>query len=129
MIKAKLLNSDAILNNFTEIEAVTYVPGENVDVVIRLFASQRPHRFVPPNGAAIVKFKFQTNNIITPILEKTATAVDALDRSMWTISLSQAESQTLIGSNIEVEVDLLGDGTQICKAVIGNAEGTIKILK
>lgn len=115
MINAKLISSDATLNNFKELGALDITPGENADVAIRLFDEQKGIRYVA-GASAEVKLRFINKDGTT--LEKTATAVDAGDRSMWRVSLSQAETTDLGGSNIEVELDLANDDITVWLAVI-----------
>jgi len=116
MIAVKLLNSDATLNNFTEQGTLPYMPGENLDVVLRIFNAQRDTRFIPVDPAAEVTFIFMNKD--GTALEKEATVLDALDRSMWKVTLSQAETENLAGSNIQVKLDETGDGTSVRLAVI-----------
>lgn len=124
MIKAKLLNSDAQLNNFIEIETINYVPGEKIKVVIRLFDSQLDIRRISPVGSEIeMKFLKASDNTF---LTKTATVLDGLDRSIWYVELSATESADLASSNIQVEEDVLDDDTDVRITVI--QQGLSKIL-
>lgn len=118
MIEARLISSDATLNNFQELSALDINPGENADVSIRLFDEQKGIRYVA-GASAEVKLRFTNKDGTT--LEKTATAIDAGDRSMWKVSLSAAETTNLGGSNIEVELDLAGDDATVWLAVIRGA--------
>lgn len=119
MIKAILLNSDAQLNNFIEINKIDYVPGEKVKVVIRLKDSQLDIRRVSPTGSAI-ELKFLKASDGT-FLTKAATVVDALDRSMWSVELTSAETNDLASGNIQVEEDVLDDDSDVRITVIYNA--------
>ena len=118
MLRARLLNSDASLNNFIEIQTINYVPGEDFDVVFRLFLDQLDIRWVPP-ATATVTVDILLNDGTT--LTKTASLVDADDRSMWTFSVDSTESVDLAGFNMGINVDILDDGTEIKKAVIQNS--------
>lgn len=116
-MKLQLLNSDASLNNFFVVDAVAFVPGENLTLVVRLIDSQKSIRYVPTAAATLtLNFTDSDGNTVT----KPASVLDASDRSIWTVALSQAETQTLVGSNIEAVLDTLGDTTVIIKAVARN---------
>jgi len=119
MIKARLLNSEASINDFFLLSQLDYVPGENLTIVIQLHDAQKNIRFIPTNLNADVKFRFVDKTSSTPI-EKTAAVVDALDRSMWTVSLSQTETGNLSGANIEIEYDENNDDVTIFKTIIRN---------
>lgn len=119
MISAELLNSEATLNSFFIIEGITYVPGENLDIVIRLLHSEREIRFMAASAAVITLLFTDKTNPSVPI-SKVAVIVDAGDRSIWKVSLTQANTTTLSGSNIEVKYDSDGVGTIIFKTVLRN---------
>lgn len=115
MLDIKLLNSDAQLNNFKEIGSVAYVPGEDVTLVLRLILSQLKIRYIPASGATVA-VTFQTKTGVD--LVKAATELDAGDRSMWTVSLSQAETLDIIGQNFTVGVT---EGAVLKKGLALNA--------
>jgi len=115
MINARIISPDATLNNFTELSTVKITPGENADVAIRLFDENKDIRYVTA-ATAQVKLRFTNKDGTT--LEKTATAVDVGDRSMWRISLTQMETANLGGTNIEVELDLANDDVTVWLAAI-----------
>lgn len=117
MISAQLLNSDASLNNFFTIEAVKYVPGETVKINIKLINDELGIRYIP-GGSATVTLSFPKTDNTT--LNKTATLIDTGDRSMWTVTISAAESLELASNTIEVTLDKLGDGTDLAKAMMYN---------
>lgn len=119
MISAELLNSEASLNSFFVIEGITYVSGENLDVVIRLRHLEREIRFMAAAAATITLSFTDKTNPSTPI-SKLASIVDAGDRSIWKVSLSQVETGNLSGSNIEVLYDVAGDSVTIFKTVLRN---------
>lgn len=114
-MQARLLNSDAELNNFKEISALNYVPGENPTIVFRLFDEQLGIRFIP---TAVATMTVDMINSDGTTLTKTPTVLDADDRSIWTFNLTDTETQALAGSNIQVNLDDNGD---LKKAVIANA--------
>lgn len=117
MIKAKLLNSDASLNDFRVVGSVEFIPGENLTIALQIYLSEKGIRYVPP-VAATMELTF-INSDDTELV-KTATVVDADDRSMWNVTLSQAETELLQGQNIEGELDVNGDATLIYKFLLAN---------
>jgi hypothetical protein len=117
-LTGKLLNSDATLNFFKEVGSVDFIPGANLSLVIQIFNPEAGIRYVLPS-TAVVTFEFQQNS--EESLEKTATYLDARDRSLVVVALTQAESENLTGGNLTFTVDLLGDATQIAKGYIQNA--------
>lgn len=117
MIKAKLLNSDASLNDFTYIGSMEFVPGEDVTVALQIFQGQKDIRLIPPLAATLTLTFIDSdgNDVI-----KTATVINADDRSMWKVALTQLESETLAGQNIEGELDYNGDASVIYRFVMQN---------
>lgn len=118
MIKAKLLNSDASLNDFIYVGSVEFVPGENVTVAFQLFHAVRGIRHVPP-VAATVELTFLDSSGTEVV--KTAAVISADDRSMWKIDLTQVETETLAGQTITGEIDYNGDASVIYRFVMENA--------
>lgn len=117
MLEARLLNSDATLNNFKEISQVQYVPGEVLKIVIQLMSPQLDGiRYMPADSGATVDMVFQQSDGTE--LTKAASLVNSLDRSIWTVTLTSTESQAVIGSNIVAVLDELGDDTDIKKAIL-----------
>lgn len=122
MIQAKLLNSNASLNDFFTLEAVQFIPGENLTLAIQIFDVQKGNRYIPPAGATMTMTFVDSNSTL---FTRAAAVIDANDRSMWKASLSQADTATLAGQNIIVILDVNGDGTIISKSLIEN--GVIRI--
>lgn len=117
MIKVTLLNSGASLNDYFEVNALNFIPGENVTVAVHILDAQRSIRYIPPVAATLtLTFTDKDGEDI----EKTATLIHADDRSMWTTTLSQSETEVLAGQNIVVSLDVNGDATVILKALIAN---------
>lgn len=117
MIKVKLLNSDASLNDYKYLGSVSFIPGENLTVAIQIFDAHRDIRYIPPADATLTMSFIDKNG--DEIL-KDAEVIDADDRSMWKVDLSQAETELLAGQNIIVVLDVEGDGTIIFKALVAN---------
>lgn len=118
MIKAKVLNSDAVLNNYKEIGSLEFINGEQKTLNIQLFETELNLRYVPPT-TCVVTLLFNKSDGTT--LSKTASVLDSGDRSLRTVSLSESETTTLIGGNVQISLDILGDATEIRKGIILNA--------
>jgi len=113
-LTGKMLNSEAELNSFKEVGSVDFMPGANLKIVFMLFNPQEGIRYVP-GAAAEVKVTLPTAN---GELEKDASFLDAGDRSLIELELSQAETEELTGGNLTFIVDELGDGSVITKGYI-----------
>lgn len=124
MLKAKLINSEATLNNFFHVGTVEFIPGENVTICLQISLAEKGIRYIPPVAAEMTLTLLDKDGVE---IVKTASVIDADDRSMWTISLSQAESEVLQGQNIEGELDVNGDGTLIHKFLLTNVVQRINL--
>jgi hypothetical protein len=118
MIKAKLLNSEASLNDFFYVGSVEFVPGENVTFALQIFLSEKNIRYIPPVAAELTLTFIDKDGVD---VVKTAAVIDADDRSMWSVDLSQAETEVLAGQTVSGELDVNGDGTIIYKFVLQNS--------
>lgn len=116
MLTAKILNSDATLNNFKEIGSLDFIPGTQAELFIRLFNSQLSLRYIPP-ATAIVKIFIDKSD--GTVLEKTMSALSD-DRSILSTTLEEAETEEILGGNFTLEVDILGDGSNIDKGIVLN---------
>lgn len=117
MIIGKILNSAATLNNFTEIGSLEFIGGEQLTVFVRISDSQIGLRYIPP-----------VTNITTFTINKSdGTTFDVVatpladDRSIMSFSISELESADMLGGNVRISLDILGDGTEIKKGLIANA--------
>lgn len=117
MLTARLLNSDASLNNFFEITSLDFVAGSQIDLSLRLFDSQKSIRYVPPATASL-KIFLQTGDIE---LEKTLSVISSDDRSMWKVTLTEDDTEEMLGGSVKFELDVAGDGTNIQKGIMLNA--------
>ncbi len=114
VLQAKLINSEAALNNFMFIQEAEFVPGGELTVAMALWNSELKIRYVPA-ATAVVKFTFPTTNAS---IEKTATLITADDRSLVKVAFTAEETEDLTGGNFTFEVDVLGNGTQIIKGYV-----------
>ncbi len=101
VLKLEMLNEDATLNNFQDIGSAQFIPEAPLKLVMRLIQSQRPLRYIP-DAAATFSMDFQLSD--GTVLTKTPTFLDAGDRSLITVSLTDVETELLIGQNIVVEL-------------------------
>lgn len=117
MIQAKLLNSNATLNDYSYLATISFIPGENVTVAFQIFDEQKGIRYIPPVAATITctLIDVDGNNI-----DIDASKIDADDRSMWKIAISQSQSEDIVGMNIEGKLDVNGDGTLIYYFLLQN---------
>ncbi len=118
MIKAKLINSDASLNDFIPIGSIEFIPGENVTVAVQLFLAAKNIRYIPSADATLTLTFLDSDG---EEVVKEAEVIDADDRSMWKVELSQEETEALSGQNIQGELDADGDDETIYKFLIPNA--------
>lgn len=117
MIKGKVLNSEALLNNFIEIGALEFIAGSELKLVIRLYDDQLNLRYIPVD-TCVTKITFLKSDNTT--FEKTGIPEED-DRSIIRFSLSEVETTGLMGGNLRLSLDLLGDGTSIVRGIIANA--------
>lgn len=117
MLSGQILNSDATLNNFIVTDSKGFIPGEQFTLIVRLQNDELDLRYVP-GVASIITFTF--NKTDGTALEKTSTALDAGDRSLRSMEITEAESEELLGGNFSFEVDVDGDGQNIRKGIVRN---------
>lgn len=101
VLKLEMLNEDALLNAFHDIGSAQFVPGQSLKLVMRLQQTQRNLRYIP-NAAATFSMDFQLSD--GTVLTKVPTFLDSSDRSLITVSLTDVETELLIGQNLVVEV-------------------------
>lgn len=110
MRDAYLINSEAELNNFFTISSLEFYPGGQIKMSIRLRDVQRQIRYIPANTTVLKAYFNQTDGTE---LEKTMSLIDADDRSMWTVTLTGAETEDLVGGSVRLELDELGTEVEI----------------
>ena len=124
MRSARLINSDASLNTFFELSTLDFVPGTQATLALRLFDSQKSLRYVPPITSILKIFMQKTDSTE---LEKTMTIIDSGDRSMWSVTLTAADTADLIGGNIRFELDPNGDQSVLEIGLIQNGLSSILV--
>lgn len=119
MFSAEVLNSDATLNNFVSIGTLNFIPGEEIDLILRLKDTLKNLRYILPVTTVVTA----TFNLIDgTTLEKTMTLWTD-DRSIMEVTLEESETENLSGGTITLELDLNGDGSTIKKVIIRGALG------
>jgi len=117
MLTGVIINKEASLNNFKEIGSVSFIPGEQILVNFRVYDQDNDIRYVLPATADVV---LTFNLVDGESLSKTASIIDSQDLSMWSVELSEIETQNLLGGNSQFEIDVLGDGSVVKKGIINN---------
>jgi hypothetical protein len=104
-LSLKVLNSDATLNSFADIEVQKFTSGSSVTLILRLWQPDKDIRYIPAVGAVIsVNFKKSDNTD----LAKTASTPFADDKSIIKFELTAAESVDIISQSLSVEVNESG---------------------
>lgn len=126
MLFGQILNSDATLNNFKVLGSKSFIPGETITLVLRILNSENNLRYIPP-VAAIKTFifnkkdgtEFTINNVdITSLTD---------DRSILYTTISDTDSEDLMGGSFKFILDVNGDGTVIYKGLVeGGLELTLE---
>ncbi len=120
MLSAKVLNSDATLNDYKILDVLNFIPGEQVKLFVQIFDLDHQIRFIPPEDA-IVTFCFINNDgsMLDKVSPDDITILED-DRSLMYMTIEEAESLELSGGNVTFKIDLDGDGTRIVRGMIQN---------
>jgi hypothetical protein len=121
ILKAKIINSDAVLNNFIYISNAEFLAGSTLTMAFVLWNQEKNIRHVLPSTATVTVHFPRANDI----LDKAASAIDVGDRSMWKTALTSEETEDLLGGNVTFTIDVLGDATQIIKGYINQATSRV----
>lgn len=115
MLIATVLNSTASLNDFDVIGSLSFIPGEETTLVIRLQQPQRDDllRYIPDSGSTLSINLPRKND---DPLAKSMTAL-ADDRSIWSATLSSSETEELATGNLFFE---LTESGSVKKGLIEN---------
>lgn len=115
MLNIKILNNSPQLNSYFYVTSVKYTPGESMDINFQWFSDEVDNRFMPGSAAtATVTFKKSDG---TDLIKTASKLFPSDDRSMWTVSLSSAETADIVGNQFLAKLDLLGDATDIEQAI------------
>lgn len=108
----QIINSNAQLNNFFQTGSAQFSPGIPLKINMRLFQRELNLRYVPTAGATYsMEFKLSDQTTIT----KVPVEIDPLDRSLITVSLTAAETQTLIGQDLKL---VITEGLNVSVAIV-----------
>jgi hypothetical protein len=117
MLTADVISTDATLNNFDVINSLSFIPGEQTTLFIRLKQDRKDGlRYMTPSTTI---FTFYLPKKDGTVLESTGTVMTD-DRSIWSTTLQEVDTEDLIGGNFTFDVDLLGDGSKILKGWVQN---------
>lgn len=109
MLKIKLINEQATLNNFNYVEVKEYIAGQALSIKVQITDSETKQRLIPDTGARLNAI-FQKRDGTE--LKKAGTMLfNPDDRSMWKIDLTSAETTDIIGSNVKFELDFNGSAS------------------
>ena len=125
MITARLLNSEAQLNNYKTVGGVTFVNPDTIRVVIQLYNDEFGIRHIPV-GSAVGDVRLGVNDSAGIEHSLDMTVVDAQDKSIWAINIEtnniQGNSEILVGGNLTFtlrnDTQLPGNGA---RGIIFNA--------
>ena len=103
MITARLLNSEAQLNNYKTVGGVTFVNPDTVRVVIQLYNDEFGIRHIPA-GSAVGAVKLRVNDSAGGEHNLDMTVLDAQDKSIWAVNIVTNNiiggNQVLVGGNL-----------------------------
>lgn len=111
MLKIKLINEQAELNNFSYVEVKEYIPNLPFSVKFQIQDSETKQRTIP-NNAAKLNCVFQLRDG-TELVKSASKMFSPDDKSMWKVDLSKTESNNIVGGNFQVILDFEGDSTLI----------------
>jgi hypothetical protein len=109
MLKIKLLNEQVTLNNFRFVETKEYIPNLPFVLKVQIQASETLQRLIPGTSAKLNAI-FQKRDG-TSLTKACSMIFNPDDRSMWQVSISKIESNDIVGSNVQFNLDFTGDST------------------
>ena len=105
MITARLLNSEAQLNNYKTVGGVTFVNEDTIRVVIQLYNDEFGIRHIPV-GSAMGDVSLRVNDSVGGEHNLEMTVLDAQDKSIWAVNiitndiLNDSTNRILVGGNL-----------------------------
>lgn len=109
MLKVKLINEQATLNNFHYVEVKEYIAEQKLVLKIQVQDSETKQRLIP-DQAANCTATFQKRDGTELQIEGEMLFGDD-DRSMWQFELTPADTLEIVGSNVLVELDFNASAT------------------
>ena len=118
MLTVKLLNDQATLNNFLYLGTKEYIPNKAFTIKFQLFDSENNVRIMS-GSAATCSVVFQKSDG-TELTKSASFLFSPDDRSMWKVALTNSEANDIIGSNFLINLDVLGDATDLRSGMANN---------
>lgn len=109
MLKIKLLNENVTLNNFNYVDIKEYIPNSPFKIKLQILDSETLQRLIPGTSAKM-NATFQKRDG-TELVKAATMLFNPDDRSMWQVAITAAESNDIIGSNVQFDLDFEGDST------------------
>jgi hypothetical protein len=109
MLKIKLINEQCTLNNFHFVDVKLYTPNLPFKIKIQILDSETLQRLIPGTSAKL--------NAILQVRDGTQITIPGTmifnpdDRSMWQIAITAVQSNDIVGSNVQFNLDFTGDST------------------
>lgn len=109
MLKIKILKEQLTLNNFSYAEQKEYVPNLPFVLKVQISDSETLQRLIPGTSAKMnALFQKRDGSTMTKAM---AMIFNPDDRSMWSVSLTGVESNDIVGSNVQFDLDFIGNST------------------
>ena len=130
MITARLLNSEAQLNNYKTVGGVTFVNRDTIRIVIQLYNDEFGIRHIPIGASTPnIVVALTVNDSIGMQHELDMTNISSEDKSIWFVEFdtsdilsTPADARVLVGGNLTFtlsgDTSLPGDGA---RGIIFNA--------
>lgn len=109
MLKVKLINEAATLNNFKYIDSKDYVPNVPFKLKVQFFDTETDQRIMADSGAKAVAV-FQTRQGTDLVVPGTF-MFGPDDKSMWNFDISNTYSNDIVGSNVLFKLDFDGSSS------------------
>lgn len=106
MLKVKLINEAATLNNFSFLEIKEYIPNLPLSIKIQIMDSEANLRLIPGTTAKLnATFQNQDGGelVVAGVM-----LFNPDDRSLWHINLTSVQSNQIVGSNFRIDLDFNG---------------------
>lgn len=107
----KMLDSESTVNSLSYINQLEMLPGETATVMFQLINDATKQRYIPEAGATMSVQTFSINNA-NQLTKVPSQPFAADDRSIWSFTLSSADTSKLAGVNLQIT---LTEGANIKK--------------
>lgn len=102
MLTLNILNSDATLNNYIQLQSLSFTGGETLTLNLKLIQIDKSIRYVADVGA-VITLDLQNSDGTT--LAKTGAFPFADDRSIVQFTFTALETESLISQGISVKIE------------------------